>query len=77
MSGKFYKIMWSLGDFNSRELELPQFIFETEKSLSFKNEVFDNKNVFVFETNNYPNKTLISNVLEKNYNAQVASISSC
>ncbi len=77
MSGKLYKITWSLGDFNAKELELPQFIFETEKSLSFKNEVFDNKNVFVFETNNYPNKTLISNVLEKNYNAQVASISSC
>tara|TARA_Y100000592_G_C5243191_1_gene209305 strand:+ start:320 stop:553 length:234 start_codon:yes stop_codon:yes gene_type:complete len=77
MSGKFYKITWNLGDFNSKELELPQFIFETEKSLSFKNEVFDNKNVFIFETNNYPNKTLISNVLEKNYNAQVASIKRC
>ena len=77
MTGNLYKIDWSLGDFNPDELELPNFVFETNKVLKSKEKVFNNKNVFVFEKSIYPSKTLISNVLENKFNAAVSNIRSC
>ena len=77
MTGNLYKIDWSLGDFNPDELELPNFVFETNKVLKSKEKVFNNKNVFVFEKAVYPSKTLISNVLENKFNAAVSNIRSC
>tara|TARA_R100000734_G_C3205144_1_gene22477 strand:- start:235 stop:474 length:240 start_codon:yes stop_codon:yes gene_type:complete len=77
MTGNFYKISWSLGDFYPEELELPLFVFETDKIFKSKEEVFNNKNVFVFEKNAYSNKTLISNILENKFDAVVSNIRRC
>ena len=73
MKINFWVIEWNIGDFNTKELELPNYVYETSNAMLFKDQVFNQENVFVIESCKFPGKT-ISGVLEEKFKTSVKSI---
>ena len=77
IQGSFYEIEWCLGQFNAKELELPDTVFYSKNIVTNKSILNSLKksNIFLYEEELYPENGLITTVLQEKYKSFVKKVS--